>query len=367
MAEQLAANPDVSVVIPIYNAQKYLAETLTSVLAQTGIGLEVICIDDGSTDASAAIVTEFQRTDSRIQLIQQENKGLSVTRNVGISAASGRYIVFLDADDLWRTDQLTELCEFADRHNLQILLFDTEPFIDGTATDLKTRMFNGYRPRTAITVPESGLTAFAKLITNGQYQANAALYLLNREWLRETGILFNPGFIHEDNAFTFRLFLAASRVALLPIKFHNRRIRDGSIMTAQSEIVTVLGYIVAYLDMQAALAAHAIIPSDNAAIAKYLTAFYRETNLKFYVLSPDSQRDVRHRLKGYAGAVPKLRDLLRSDQIVKELETARLDAQTNYAHLKRMQEAANDNYAAYERVRDELAQIRAELAAARTG
>lgn len=91
----------VSVIIPVYNAEKYIRECLDSVLDQTMNQLEVICIDDGSTDNSLHILQEYQLADARIKLISQKNQGSGPARNKGLEEANGRYVAFLDADDFW--------------------------------------------------------------------------------------------------------------------------------------------------------------------------------------------------------------------------------------------------------------------------
>lgn len=93
----------ISVVIPAYNSAVYIRETLESVLAQTSPPLEVIVVDDGSTDETAAIVRTYA---GRIRLLQQENKGVSAARNLGIQQAQGDYIAFVDSDDLWLPEKL---------------------------------------------------------------------------------------------------------------------------------------------------------------------------------------------------------------------------------------------------------------------
>ncbi|WP_296146712.1 glycosyltransferase [uncultured Flavobacterium sp.] len=99
--------PLISIIIPLYNKEKFIANTLKSVLSQTFSDFEVLIIDDGSTDKSAKIVNEFN--DKRIQFISKENKGVSATRNLGIKKATGKYITFLDADDIWKIDFLEEM------------------------------------------------------------------------------------------------------------------------------------------------------------------------------------------------------------------------------------------------------------------
>jgi glycosyltransferase involved in cell wall biosynthesis len=98
--------PLVSVIIPAFNAAEYIRQTVNSVLAQTYQALEVIVVDDGSSDTTSAIVEEFQARDARIQLVQQSNAGVGAARNAGICRARGKYIAPLDADDLWVPEKL---------------------------------------------------------------------------------------------------------------------------------------------------------------------------------------------------------------------------------------------------------------------
>jgi len=97
--------PEISVVIPAYNAEKYIADSITSVTNQTFLSWELIIVDDGSTDNTAAVVEKF-RDNNKITLVKQPNKGVSAARNAGIKKAKGRFITFLDADDYYLPDNL---------------------------------------------------------------------------------------------------------------------------------------------------------------------------------------------------------------------------------------------------------------------
>src|SRR5918999_4707877 len=100
VARSMPAVPRISVVVPIYNVEGFLRECLESVAAQTVGDLEVVMVDDGSTDGSAAIAREFAERDSRFRLLSQPNAGLSAARNTGIEAAEGEFLAFLDGDDV---------------------------------------------------------------------------------------------------------------------------------------------------------------------------------------------------------------------------------------------------------------------------
>src|SRR4051812_12704913 len=95
-----------SVIIPIYNAEQYIAETLLSALAQTHRNIEIIVVDDGSTDGSAAVVKLIAASDARVRLISQPNRGVAHARNCAIAEAQGEFIAPLDADDLWHPKKI---------------------------------------------------------------------------------------------------------------------------------------------------------------------------------------------------------------------------------------------------------------------
>ena len=112
----------VSVIIPVYNAEEYLCECLDSVVSQTLKDIEIICVDDGSTDGSADILHVYQNTDPRIRVLHREHSGAGSARNAGIEAAGGKYITFLDSDDLFRPQALTLMLEAAERHAAELIL-----------------------------------------------------------------------------------------------------------------------------------------------------------------------------------------------------------------------------------------------------
>lgn len=102
-------SPKVSVIIPVYNTAPYLHEALSSITGQTLQELEIIIVNDGSTDGSGEIIREVAETDGRIKVFEQENQGQSVARNVGLEQATGEYIYFMDSDDLLSLNAL-EIC-----------------------------------------------------------------------------------------------------------------------------------------------------------------------------------------------------------------------------------------------------------------
>ena len=109
----------VTVIIPVYNMEQYLAECLDSVISQSLRDIEIICINDGSNDNSIAILRAYESRDNRIKVIDQENKGVGIARNIGIKAARGKYVIFMDPDDLYpANDVLESLYTAAEENNV---------------------------------------------------------------------------------------------------------------------------------------------------------------------------------------------------------------------------------------------------------
>lgn len=114
----------VSVIIPVYNAEKYIRECLESLLRQTYPDFEIICVDDGSQDGSPEILRMYEERDSRISVLVQQNQYAGVARNAGMERAKGKYLLFLDADDFFCEDMLEEVVREAEENRTEILVFD---------------------------------------------------------------------------------------------------------------------------------------------------------------------------------------------------------------------------------------------------
>ncbi len=122
----------VSVIIPVYNKEKYLRQCLKSVLSQDLEAFEIIAVDDGSTDSCGKILDEYAAADPRLKVIHQKNASCGFARNTGLDLAKGEYILFLDSDDFLHQNQLRPAYEFAVSHDADIAVFLIEEFNDAT-------------------------------------------------------------------------------------------------------------------------------------------------------------------------------------------------------------------------------------------
>lgn len=128
-------NPLVSIIIPVYNVEKYLAQCLDSIINQTYQDIEIICINDGSTDSSKNILEKYASKDERFQLINQINQGSSVARNVGMRKASGKYLMFVDGDDWIDLNTCEKAVETAQKYDADLVFWSYKREYDGKSKD----------------------------------------------------------------------------------------------------------------------------------------------------------------------------------------------------------------------------------------
>ena len=248
---------EVSFVVPVYNVERYLRSSLDSVLAQTLEDVEVVCVNDGSTDGSAGILEEYASRDSRVKVVTQANAGLSAARNAGLRVAAGRYLLFLDSDDLLSPDAAAKLVAKADAESLDVLFYDADCFADDPAASARTlkSYANYYRRSRAYSKPCAGAALIASMMSHSDYLCSACFELWRTGFLRGNGLSFTEGILHEDTEFTFKAALRAARAAHLHEALFHRRVRaSGSIMTDGVRFASSYGAFAAFLGMERAYA-----------------------------------------------------------------------------------------------------------------
>ncbi len=233
----------ISVIIPVYNTQEYLTECLDSVIGNTLEDIEIICVDDGSTDGSAEIIKKYSVRDSRIKAIAKENGGLSSARNTGLAAAAGEYVLFLDSDDSIEPRALEFLYAEAKSDNLDQLFFCAKPFYEEDGEDFG-KSPDHYLRRAEYIGVMTGREMFIKMSENAEFKPNACHQLFRREFLTDNGISFIDGIIYEDNPFTIQCLFAAERVRYADIVLYNRRMRKNSIMTSSGGLKSSYDYYI---------------------------------------------------------------------------------------------------------------------------
>lgn len=220
----------VSVVVPVYNVEKYLRTCLDFIVAQTLREIEIICVNDGSTDGSLAILEEYAKEDARIKIISQENRGLSGARNTGMDAATGEYVAFVDSDDwFYSLAALEELYERAKTFSLDLLRHRLICFNNETGTFFH-RPWDNYAKflpkgfNTTAVPPEACKPFFWRIPVT----APGAFY--RRDFLEKNALRFAEGLTFEDQLFFRQCLIRASRVGFVDKPYVvYRRNRAGSI------------------------------------------------------------------------------------------------------------------------------------------
>lgn len=232
-----------SVIVPVYNVEKYLSKCLLSILNQTYRDFELILVDDGSTDNSSRICDHYESSDDRIKVIHKKNGGLSSARNEGIKYSSGDYIIFVDSDDYWSSnDLLTYVADNTfDKKNRNIVAWGYEKVRD-----------DNYKCNQHIDIQKYNINDDYKyLIKSNKIFASAWYLALPRIMFESNDLFFEENVVSEDIEWFARVLLKMSDIIYLDGKFYAYRQRKGSIsnVTTEKTIKDLKNHINKIIDM----------------------------------------------------------------------------------------------------------------------
>ena len=219
----------ISVIIPVYNVEKYLARCLDSLLAQTFTDFEAICVNDGSPDGSANILSEYAKKDSRIKVITQENQGLSGARNSGLKVATGDYIYFLDSDDCIHPQTLEIAYHFITEHNADMVCFD---FAKNTE--------NAIPAITPLKIADINFEITNNPLYLNKVHINAWTKLSKKELL--AGLEFIPKIHFEDYPHTLAVWQKHPKTVILKEKLYFYTVDENSISHAKAKPQQIKDY-----------------------------------------------------------------------------------------------------------------------------
>lgn len=214
-----------SIIIPVYNVEQYLQCCVQSVITQTYQDLQVILVNDGSTDSSGVLCDQLAQQDSRIQVVHKTNGGLSDTRNAGLCVATGEYVAFLDSDDVYLlNDGLEQLMALAQAEQPDVLLFQA---VDVYPNHQSAR--KAYDE--AWIAAHSGMEVFCQLVRTQSFNMSACFQIIRRELLEQHQIYFEKGLLSEDVDWSLRLWKYVQRVRAINLPMYGYQHREGSIST----------------------------------------------------------------------------------------------------------------------------------------
>lgn len=214
----------VSIIVPIYNVEDLLVRCLDSIVKQTYKNLEILLIDDGSTDNSSQICNDFLIKDSRISYFKKVNGGLSDARNYGFDRCSGKYTLFIDSDDYIELESVERLMYEMSRYNLDIVCANALK----EDREIKSKMINLTQKKEEVI---SGEDHWAFMLRNRQYSPTVWKNLYSTDFLKKSGVKFVKGLLHEDVNWMPKVLLTAKRVKFIDYCFYHYIIRKGSITT----------------------------------------------------------------------------------------------------------------------------------------
>ena len=227
----------ISVIMPAYNVEKYIGKSIQSVLSQTYADFELIVVNDGSSDGTFSAVKEYQSCDGRIKYIEQINQGVSVARNTGIEAATGKYISFLDADDLWTCDTLEKMYEkMSSVPGCRFVYGRTEEMFSSDNKQLvgPKDIINGY------------LEDFIHTTNELRLRMHISAMLIDKELLKSYDIRFEPGIkISEDTGFIIEVLSVTTGYGINDVVSHYMR-RENSATTHSWQPDDWKGQIIIY-------------------------------------------------------------------------------------------------------------------------
>lgn len=184
----------VSVIVPVYNTEKYLKECAHSILSQSYDNLELILVEDGSSDGSLLLCKQIASSDNRVKITNKPNGGLSETRNIGLTLSKGKYIIFLDSDDFWiSNNSLDLLVAQIERNNFDFLCFNCCYFYPSVNRYIPWKAFNN-----ELLENTDKNRAIVNLVRSGTFPMSACLKIVNRSFLIENQISFRKGVFSED-------------------------------------------------------------------------------------------------------------------------------------------------------------------------
>lgn len=210
-------NPLISIIVTVYNIEKYISECLESLVNQTYKNIEIICVNDGSTDSGGEIVEQYKKKDGRIELINQVNSGVSVARNKGVSEAKGEFVFFVDGDDFLDKEAVEKVVNFlVDNNSVDVVCFGFKEL-----GDCRNRI------KVCLNLPQTikSVSDFVKI----PVACWAKAYRLN--YLQKFCIQFETGVYFEDIPFHWKVLLSSNKIGVLRDAIYNyRTIRYNSYM-----------------------------------------------------------------------------------------------------------------------------------------
>lgn len=219
----------ISVIVPIYNVEKYLRRCLDSILNQTFEEIEIICVNDGSTDYSLDILTEYSKKDSRIKLINKENGGLSDARNKALEFVNSSYIAFVDSDDWIEANTFKESYDAIEKYKTDFVCFGCQKVFENGNIEIQKLPFRGFKKLNDKVIRKTPVTVWSKIFKTSI--------------IKDRKCIFPKGYNYEDNVFWMMYSAWVNTGYYIDKPFYNYFQRNNSIVATDKKHFTYIGLI----------------------------------------------------------------------------------------------------------------------------
>ncbi len=217
-------NIQISIIIPVYNTEKYIQKCIDSLYVQN-LNIEIIFINDGSTDNSKEIINNYFKKDGRIKVMSQDNQGPAVARNLGLEVAQGNYIAFLDSDDWIDSNCLEMLYNLAIKFDVDMIMGNTLFYYNETRIERRYKI-----PQEITNILYTGKDCFIELMKSFSYVPMQSNYIYKRSFLVDSNLVFE-NVSHEDELWTLSSMCLAKKILIKDLPFYYYRQRSGSIVS----------------------------------------------------------------------------------------------------------------------------------------
>lgn len=236
----------ISVIVPVYNVEQYLSLLLDSISNQSEKSIEIIAINDGSTDCSDQILQDFVKIEPRLLVLTKPNGGLSSARNLGLKHAKGKWIAFVDSDDWLAPSALKTWLNQAEKQNLDFLLGNGYRFTEDPIKELNLgNTLISQKPWDEVISGEEWLM---RSVTTNNHPNAAVLKFVHNELIKNNNLQFIEGIVNEDILWTLHLAHYAQRVGYCPTPFYGYRINPDSIINSQIQ-KSIISRVESYIEV----------------------------------------------------------------------------------------------------------------------
>lgn len=234
----------ISVIMPCYNTEQYVEETLKSVLNQSFKDYEIICLNDGSTDGTLEILKRYQQSYPNIRVISSENHGVAYQRNTGVQCAQGKYIYYMDSDDLLKENCLETLYQYAEADNLDVVYFEADSFYETKEIEEAFPQFlTLYHRHKEYNGIYDGRNLYIQMENAGDIKMSVGLQFTCRQFLLDNNIKFGMERYFADNLYTVKVTLKAGKARCVRDNLYLRRVRANSTMTTSENKTRFESYL----------------------------------------------------------------------------------------------------------------------------